>query len=468
MRRDAKIIWNKCLNIIKDRVEPLKFRSLFKPIVASDYNDPVLTLEVASDYICQTLESDYLDVLKYALVNVVGEHFKLEYSIVLDSANPNEGLHLKGDNSLNSKVDLGVNNVRTNGLKNPFEKQQNVVQIDSRLNPHYTLQSFIEGDCNRLARQAGLSIALSPGTTFNPLLIYGHSGLGKTHLAQAIGLEVKKNYPNKSVLYLTAHEFQTQFVEAQFRNEINDFIHFYQLIDVLILDDIHEFAGKPGTQKTFFHIFNSLHQSGKQIIMTCDKAPSQLEGMEERLLTRFKWGLPAEIKVPNFETRKKIVLNKTDKDGIVFDEDIINYVCKYVNSNVRELEGVLLSLLARSTFSPQTLTIEGAKEILANIVKHKDEKVTIDKIKSVVCDYYKLKPEVLERKSRLRAVVQARQLSMYLSKRYTNSSLSCIGTHIGKKNHATVLYSCKVVENMLVTDKDFKNQVEEVEKKLYV
>ena len=353
-------------------------------------------------------------------------------------------------------------------IKNPFERVANQIQIDSQLNPSYTMDSFIEGNCNRLAKSAGMAIAQHPGgTAFNPLLIYGGSGLGKTHLAQAIGLEVKRNFPNKVVLYVSTNIFQTQFTSATQRNEINDFLHFYQLIDVLILDDIQELAGKKGTQNTFFHIFNHLHQSGKQLILTCDKAPAELEGMEERLLSRFRWGLAAEIKTPDFDTRKKIVLNKMHKDGIDFSEDIIDYICKYVDNNVRELEGAMISLLAQSTFNKRDLTLDLAEDVLGKMVKKTTQELTVDKIQQVVCEYFKIPEDSLQAKTRKREIVQARHLAMFFSKNYTKYSLAYIGNQIGKKDHATVLYACKAVADLMATDRKFKMQVEEIEQRLY-
>ena len=330
------------------------------------------------------------------------------------------------------------------------------------------MENYIEGACNRLARSAGMAIAQHPGgTAFNPLLIYGGSGLGKTHLAQAIGWEVKQNYPNKIVLYVPTHLFQTQFTEAVRRNELNNFLRFYQLIDVLILDDIQELAGKEGTQKTFFHIFNHLHQSGKQLILTCDKAPAELEGLEERLLSRFRWGLSAEVKVPDFETRKEIIINKAQKDGIDFSEEVINYICKHVDNNIRELEGVMISLLAQSAFNKCDLTIETVQDILGKMVKKQTEELTLEKIQQVVCDHFKIPEDLLQAKSRKREVVQARQLAMYFSKNLTKYSLSYIGNQIGKKDHATVLYACKTITDLIETDRNFKLQVEEIQRKLY-
>ena len=471
MEKEGKNIWLKCLSLIQKQVLPEKFKTLFEPIRAVRFKDDVLTIQVASAYVYEVLEGEYIDILKSALKAVIGPNAKLAYSVVVERSKPSEPLTTTlASNPVRKPASSTVYLDQTghSTLKNPFERASNQIQIDSQLNPSYTMESYIEGNCNRLARSAGMAIAQKPGgTAFNPLLIYGGSGLGKTHLAQAIGLEVKQNFPNKVVLYVSTNIFQTQFTEAVRRNEVNDFLHFYQLIDVLILDDIQELAGKTGTQNTFFHIFNHLHQSGKQLILTCDKAPAELEGMEDRLLSRFRWGLSAEIKAPDFDTRKEIVLNKARKDGIDFSEEVIEYICKYVDHNVRDLEGAMISLLAQSTFNKRDLTVDLVRDILGKMVKKPTEELTVDKIQEVVCEHFNIPSELLQTKTRKREVVQARQLAMYFCKNYTKYSLSYIGSQIGKKDHATVLYACKAVTDLIETDRNFKIQVEEIQRKLY-
>lgn len=472
MEKECRNIWAECLLLIKEQVVPEKFRTLFEPICALKFKSNVLTIQVASAYVYEALEGEYIGILRTALKAVIGPNAKLEYSVVVEKGKASKPLTTTLSSSHAKKPEVSTVYLGQNaqmGLRNPFERAAaNRVQIDSQLNPSYTMESYIEGSCNRLARSAGMAIAQNPGgTAFNPLLIYGGSGLGKTHLAQAIGLEVKQNFPDKVVLYVSTNLFQTQFMEAVRRNEINDFLHFYQLIDVLILDDIHELAGKTGTQNTFFHIFNHLHQSGKQLILTSDKAPAELSGMEDRLLSRFRWGLSAEIKSPDFETRKEIVLNKAHKDGIEFSDEIIDYICKYVNNNVRELEGAMISLLAQSTFNKKDLTVDVVREILGKMVKKPASELTVEKIQEVVCGHFNISAELLQEKTRKREVVQARQLAMYFCKNYTKASLSYIGNQIGRKDHATVLYACKAVADLMETDRKFKIQVEEIQRKLY-
>lgn len=468
MENVCKNIWQRCLSLIREQVPPEKFRILFEPIRALKFKEDVLTIQVASAYVYEALEGEYIDILKGALQAVIGPKAKLEYSVVVERRTSKPLTTTLASNPVR-KPDVSVVELGTQKrLKNPFECTSNSIQIDSQLNPSYTMESFVEGNCNRLARSAGMAIAQNPGgTAFNPLLIYGASGLGKTHLAQAIGLEVKRNNPDKVVLYVSTNIFQTQFTEAVRRNEVNDFLHFYQLIDVLILDDIQELAGKTGTQNSFFHIFNHLHQSRKQLILTCDKAPAELEGMESRLLSRFRWGLAAEIKSPDFETRKAIVAQKARKDGIDFSDEVIDYICKYVDNNVRELEGAMISLLAQSTFNKKELTVEVVQDILGKMVKKPVEELTVNKIQEVVCGHFKIPVELLQTKTRKREVVQARYLAMYFSKNLTKYSLSYIGNQIGKKDHATVLYACKAVSDLMQTDRHFRMQVEELQNKLY-
>lgn len=470
MEKDCKNIWSKCLKLIEEQLPPRTFKTWFEPIRPVRFRDDVLTIQVASSYVYECLEERFIDILRSSLKAVIGPNAKLEYSVVVENKRKPETMTVSSAPVRKPEANtifLGAQNQV--GLKNPFERAVNRLQIESQLNSSYTMESFIEGNCNRLAKSAGMAIALNPGrTAFNPLLIYGGSGLGKTHLAQAIGLEVKQNYPEKIVLYVSTNLFQTQFTEAVRKNEINDFLHFYQLIDVLILDDIHELAGKTGTQNTLFHIFNHLQQLGKQLILTSDKAPAELSGIEERLLSRFKWGLSAEVKSPDYETRKEIVLYKARKDGIEFSEEVIEYICKYVNNNVRELEGAMISLLAQSTFNKKDLTVDLVKDILGKMVKRQAaEELTVGRIQEVVCSHFHLEPEVLQAKTRKREVVQARQLAMYFCKNHTSASLSFIGSQIGKKDHATVLYACKAVADLMETDRKFRMQVEEIQRKLY-
>ena len=355
-----------------------------------------------------------------------------------------------------------------NTIKNPFVIPGiQKLNIDPQLKQDNTFDNFIEGECNRLARSASYAVAQKPGgTAFNPLMLYGNSGLGKTHLAQAIGIEVKERFADKIVLYVNANKFQTQFSEATRNNNRNDFLHFYQMIDVLIIDDVQEFAGKEKTQETFFHIFNHLHQTGKQLILTSDKPPIELKGLEQRLLSRFKWGLTADLQVPDFETRINILRKKIYKDGIEIPEEVLEYIASHINSNVRELEGALISLLAQSTLNKKEITIDLAIKMINKLVKCSVREITIDYITKTVCDYFNLSVDSLIVNTRKRETVQARQIAMYFSKSLTKSSLASIGSQIGGKDHATVLHACRTVANLKDTDKNFKVYLDEIEMKL--
>jgi chromosomal replication initiator protein len=469
-------VWDNCLRIIKDNVPSISFRTWFEPIVPLKLNDNVLTIQVPSPFFYEYLEEQYIDILRKTLRKELGNNAKLEYSVVMENSlySNNKPFTVKFPTNYktelkNKPVSLPLNS-EEQSIKNPFIIPGiKKLHVDPMLNPDNNFNNFVEGECNRLARSAGNAVAENPGgTAFNPLFFYGDSGLGKTHLSQAIGIKVKEKFPEKTVLYVNANKFQTQFVESVRNNNKNDFLHFYQMIDLLIIDDVHEFAGKEKTQDIFFHIFNHLHQSGKQLILTSDKAPVEMQGMEQRLLSRFKWGLSADLQSPDYETRIAILKQKIYNDGIEISEEVIDYIASHITSNIRELEGALISLLAQSTLNRKEITLELAKMMIDRLVKNSKKEISVDYIQKVVCDYFNLSPDLLQSKTRKREIVQARQIAMYFSKSLTKSSLASIGALIGGKDHATVLHACKTVNNLMDTDKRFKNQIETIEKKLKV
>ena len=467
-------IWNNCLNVIKDNVPSISFRTWFEPIVPLKLENDILTIQVPSPFFYEYLEEQYIDILRKVIKKELGPEAKLEYNVVMqnNSYNNSKPYTVKfparsSKEIKNTPVSVPLDGSE-NTIRNPFViPGLKKLDIDPRLNPENSFDNFIEGECNRLARSAGFAVSKNPGgTAFNPLLVYGESGLGKTHLAQAIGIEVKELFPEKTVLYVNANKFQTQFVDAIRNNNKNDFLHFYQMIDVLIIDDVHEFAGKEKTQDTFFHIFNHLHQSGKQLILTSDKPPVELQGMESRLLSRFKWGLSADLQAPDFETRMAILKKKTYNDGIELPEEVLEYISTHISDNIRELEGALISLLAQSTLNKKEITLDLTKEMIDKLIKSTKREISIDYIQKVVCNYYNIGLEQLQSKTRKREIVQARQVAMFFSKTMTKSSLATIGSQIGGKDHATVLHACKTVNNLIETDKRFRLQVDEIEKKL--
>jgi len=433
----------------------------------------ILTIQVPSPFFYEYLEEQFIDILRKTLRKELGASAKLEYSVVVDNnLNANNKPYTvklptnQNNNLKNRPVTASFQDENT--IKNPFVIPGiQKLNIDPQLKQDNTFDNFIEGECNRLARSASYAVAQKPGgTAFNPLMLYGNSGLGKTHLAQAIGIEVKERFADKIVLYVNANKFQTQFSEATRNNNRNDFLHFYQMIDVLIIDDVQEFAGKEKTQETFFHIFNHLHQTGKQLILTSDKPPIELKGLEQRLLSRFKWGLTADLQVPDFETRINILRKKIYKDGIEIPEEVLEYIASHINSNVRELEGALISLLAQSTLNKKEITIDLAIKMINKLVKCSVREITIDYITKTVCDYFNLSVDSLIVNTRKRETVQARQIAMYFSKSLTKSSLASIGSQIGGKDHATVLHACRTVANLKDTDKNFKVYLDEIEMKL--
>ncbi len=464
-------IWNNCLHVIKDNVPAISYRTWFEPILPIKLENKILTIQVPSPFFYEYLEEKFIDIIRKTLYKELGKDAKLEYSVVMENNyfTNNKPFTVKIPTRDTKEIkNKPVNFPIEKTIKNPFiipgiQK----LNIDPQLNPSYSFKNFIEGDCNRLARSAGYAVSINPGgTAFNPLLLYGNSGLGKTHLAQAIGIEVKEKFPDKTVLYVTANKFQTQFVEATRSNNTNDFIHFYQMLDILIIDDVHEFAGKSKTQEMFFQIFNHLHQSGKQLILTSDKPPVELQGLEQRLLSRFKWGLSADLQEPDYETRIAILKQKTYIDGIKLSDDVIEYIASHISSNVRELEGALVSLLAQSTLNRKEITLELAKKMINKLVKNSKREITIDFIEKTVCDYFNMSVNIINSKTRKREIVQARQIAMYFAKSLTKQSLATIGAKIGGKDHATVLHACKTVNNLIDTDKRFQVYITEIEKKL--
>ena len=475
MDKDHEIVWNRCLQIIKDNVPSVSFKTWFEPIVPVKLRDNVLTIQVPSPFFYEYLEEQYIDLLKKTLRKELGTDAKLEYNVVMEntavSAKPyTVRLPARNRTEIRNKplsVPMDKDEI---SIRNPFIiPGLKKLRIEPQLNSEYSFANFVEGECNRLARSAGYAVSQKPGkTAFNPLFIYGESGLGKTHLAQAIGIEVKEHFPELTVLYVTANRFQTQFIESIRNNTRNDFLHFYQMIDVLIVDDVHEFAGKEKTQDIFFHIFNHLHQSGNQLILTSDKAPVELQGLEQRLLSRFKWGLSTDLQSPDFETRLAILKKKTYNDGIEMSDEILEYIATHITNNIRELEGALISQLAQSTLNKKEITLDLARKMIDKLVKNTHKELSIDYIQKVVCDYFNIPIDLVLSKTRKREIVQARQVAMYFSKSLTKSSLATIGSRIGGKDHATVLHACKTVNNLIETDKRFRLQIEEIEKRLKV
>ncbi len=462
MFKSPEELWNKCLSIIRDNISEASYNTWFAPIVAQKFENNIFVLQVPSQFFVEYIEEKYIDLLRMTLFRVAGQGTRLEYRVLIDKSSGKATQIPSTNEQPKSKQ---ASTVASNYIS-PYHRVQ-LPEIDPQLNPSYNFNSLIEGASNKLARTAGVSIANEPGKTiFNPLFVYGQSGVGKTHLANAIGVMTKQLNPEKRVLYVSANTFQIQYTDAVRSNSVNDFLNFYQTIDVLIIDDIQEFSGKTGTQNTFFHIFNHLHQTGKQLVLTSDRSPLVLVGLEQRLLTRFKWGLSAEIEKPDFELRKAILENKIYRDGLEISEEVIDFIAENVVDNVRDLEGVLVSLMAHSTLTDMPIDLELAEKVVGRIVTVSKRVNTVEKIRDAVCEYFSLSVDAISTKSRKREVVQARQIAMYLSKQLTKNSLSSIGMTIGQRDHATVLHACKIVTDLMDIDKGFRNSVREIEERL--
>jgi chromosomal replication initiator protein len=465
-------VWNECLDVIKDIVEWQHFKTWFEPIKPVELKGNVLVIQVPSQFFYEYLEEHYVNLLAKTLRRVLGKEARLEYRIMVDSGNQNNkpltmDVPAHGYKSFsNNEMDFPL--IIHNPVKNPFViPGLKKMQIDPQLNTNYTFESFIEGDCNRVARRAGKTVAEKPGAnSFNPLVIYGGVGLGKTHLAQSIGNEAKRMFPGKVVLYVSSEKFINQFQDHSRNNAINDFIHFYQLVDILIIDDVQFFNRAEKSQDAFFAIFNHLHQSGKQLVLTSDKSPKDLEGVQERLLSRFRWGLSADLSIPDYETRIEILERKMKNDGVEMPREVIKYLAYNINSNVRELEGALISLLAQSSLNKREIDLDLAKKVLRNFVKTSSKEITIETIQKMVCEYFDVPYDKLLQKTRKREIVQARQITMYLAKAFTKNSLKTIGEHFGGRDHTTVIHSCQTVKDLMDTDGLFRDNVMELQQKV--
>jgi len=455
-------VWQKCLVRIKERVNAQSFKTWFEPIRPLRLEGSILTIQVPNKFFYEWLEEHYVAILKETIQVEIGANAQLEYLIPKKTNIPRTPSFKKKD------LESNVANVKGNKIKNPFVIPGiQKLKIDSQLNPNYTFEHFIEGDCNRLARSAGLAIAKRPGkTAFNPLMIFGDVGLGKTHLAHAIGNEVAQQYPEKVVLYVSSERFTNQFIEALRNNAISDFVKFYQMVDLLIVDDIQFLENKQKTQDIFFSIFNHLHQGGKQLILTSDRPPKEMAGIEERLISRFKWGLSADLQIPSLETRMAIIQQKMDNDGVDLPPNVLEFISYNVRTNVREMEGVLISLIAQAALNQREIDLDLTKEVISKFVDNISNEITVEFIQKIVAEHYDIPVEKLKEKTRKRFVVRARQLSMYLAKQLSNKSLKHIGNAFGGRDHSTVIHACRSIEDLLESDTRFKNEVSDIAKRL--
>ena len=465
-------IWNDCLHLIEEKISTQSFETWFKPIKPVRLDKKVLTIEVPSQFFYEWLEEHYVQLLKQAVTHTLGGDGRLEYSIVIDNHGGGEHkkVRLPGSGSpTRSYPPEAREQVPPNHeVPNPFVIPGiRKFEVESNLNTSYTFETFVEGDCNRLSRAAGYAVATKPGVTaYNPLFIFGGVGLGKTHLLQAIGNEIKAKHPRRAVLYISSERFINQFVEAVRKSTVNDFMNFYQMIDVLLVDDIQFLAGKEKTQDNFFHVFNHLRQSGKQIVLASDRSPNEMEGLEERLLSRFKWGLTANLGTPDYPTRKEILKRKMYQNGIEMPEEVVEFIAHNITNNIRELEGALISLLAQCSLNNREMDVELARSMLKSFVDTVSREITIDAIQHVVGEHFDVEVEEMKAKTRKRQIVQARQTAMFFAKEMTRHSLKSIGLHFGGRDHSTVIHALQTVNDLIATDKFFKQSVTEIRKRL--
>lgn len=445
MEQQARGKWELCLQYIQSNLPENHFSTWFSSLEFISYADGKLMLSVPNKFVYEYIEEHFIDLINQALTLHFGNNIQLLYRLKANVEKVQEDVVGKKEPTL---------------LSAPAVK---LPPLDPQLNPCYTFENFVEGASNKLARTVGISIAENPGqTTFNPFFIYGPSGVGKTHLANAIGIRLRERYPEKRVLFVSAHVFQTQYTESVRQNTFNDFIHFYQTIDVLIVDDIQELTTAK-TQQTFFHIFNHLQQNRKQIVMTCDRPPVLFEGIEERMLTRFKWGMIAELERPDIVLRKAILESKIRRDGLSIPKEVIKYIATNVESSVRELEGIVNSIMAYSIVDDCNINLALAERIVARAVNLEKREVTVDDIIQSVARHYGLKQKDILSKSRKQHLVQARQLAMYLVHKYTGISYVQIGRRFGGRDHSTVLHACNQVSLRISMEKDFRHEVEALE-----
>lgn len=452
--QDANSVWKNCLSRVKQNVTLMTYNTWFLPIRPIDLSNNILKVQLPSQFFWEWLDEHYSSIINKTIKEVLGADGKLSYIIAQDQE----------DEPLKESEENPANIFISNKTSLPEKKKPT---HETNLNPRYRFDNFIKGEGNQLARAAAGAISDNPGeTSFNPFFIYGGVGLGKTHLIQAIGNNIIEKFPDKKVIYLSSDSFTVEFVEAIQANKVNEFSGFYRSMDVLIIDDIQFLIGKEKTQDLFFHIFNTLHQSRKQIILSSDKAPKDLRGLDERLISRFQWGLSADIQPPELEMRIAILKNKAEDYGMIVSTDILEYIANNITSNIRELEGCLIKLLASASLNSKKITLELAKKIVREIATDRKVNVTIDDISKGVCSYLNIPENKIREKTRKKEIVLARQLAMYFAKELTKSSLKTIGLHFGGRDHSTVIHACNSIEEMRNKDASMKDLIEGLRNRL--
>lgn len=460
MEPTPKQQWDRCLEIIRDNITPEQFAASFAFVELHSFENGKLVLNVPSEFVKKFLEDNFLPLMASTFKRVFGNSINsLYYNVAVVKAK--QGGDVKEKTDIAPRIVNG--DPRTDARKAPDDVTAPLVQdLDSQLYPHYTFANYIEGESNRLARSVGESIANNPAKTFNPLFVYGPSGCGKTHLINAIGMRVKELHPQMRVLYLSAHLFTVQYTDAVRQNKVNDFIRFYQTIDTLILDDVQELSGKTQTQNTFFHIFNHLHINGKQIILSADRPPIAIQGLEDRLLTRFKWGMQAEIEKPTQTLRHSILAAKVEKEGLNIPANVLTFIAENIDDSVRDLEGIINSLMAYSVVYNCNINMGLVQKVMPRFVERNDQPITIDEVKQCVCNHFNLKISQIDSRIRTQQIAYARQVAMYLANELTDKSHVQIGLHIGNRNHSTVIHAIKLIKDMMDVNEQTRTDIDEL------
>lgn len=467
---DVKGVWDECLKRIREQVTSLSFKTWFQPITPLKLDGRELTVQVPSQFFYDWVEEHYNALIRKTITNVLGNDAKLFYSIVADDEY-NDVLNVIPPPSTQETPQASTSHPTapfppfSPHVSLRFGEQTQAIQ--SNLNPRYTFENFIKGDSNQLARAAAMAVANNPGgTSFNPLVLYGGTGLGKTHLMHALGNYAISIGKAKRVVYVSSEKFTIEFVEAIQTDRVNEFSHFYRSVDLLIVDDIQFFSGKEKTQDNFFHTFNTLYQLGKQLVLSSDVAPKELKGLDDRLISRFQCGLTADIQPPDLETRIAILRKKSEENGFELPQEIVDFIAANVTSNIRELEGCLISLLARASLENREINLDLAKDVLRMVVSEVRSPVTIEQIQRTVSEFFDIPADLLRAKTRKQEVVNARQVAMFLAKELTNSSLKTVGLHFGGRDHSTVIHACQAVEDHVKTDIVFKHNVDQLRRRI--
>ena len=454
---ESESLWKRCLEIIKDNVNDKAYSTWFRPIVPIKYEGNDFTIQVPSHFFYEYIEEQYAHLIHSTLTRLTGKNLVIYYRVFVDNSDEKKGhTTIQSDRRVPGEKPAGQLNKSPDPLTPPQEWY-------SHLNERLGFHNFFEGPSNVLARGVGESIAREPGKTFNPLYLYGSTGVGKTHLCHAIGNKIREFYPEKKVIYISSHLFQVQFTDASRNNTFNDFVNFYQNVDVLIIDDIQEFVGKEKTQNAYFHIFNHLHLLGKQLVLTSDKSPNEMQGLEDRMITRMKWGMTAELQKPDLELRKQILRYKIKQDGLNLSDAIVNYIAENVTDHVRDLEGIVTSLVAHALVYNKEIDWELTRQIVSKFVTLDNKIITPEKIQNTVSGYFHIDLKEIHSKSRKQEIAKARQIAMFLCKKYTNYSFAHIGSIVGKRDHATVLHACRTVQDLIDIDKSFRSVMNDIE-----